>query len=99
VSETGYTAPTPNTDLEIGDRVTRLFLDVYGHALRVEDGVGADRYASYNERGEVAKEWQSVLNNDGATDALTVPSPRAQEEVIRLACRNAGTDISNFCRR
>ncbi|WP_255955357.1 type I polyketide synthase [Streptomyces odontomachi] len=34
----------------------------------------------------------SALNNDGATDALTVPSADAQEEVIRAACRRAGVD-------
>ncbi len=34
----------------------------------------------------------SALNNDGATEALTVPSPRAQAEVIRQACRNAEVD-------
>ncbi|MGC9543166.1 SDR family NAD(P)-dependent oxidoreductase, partial [Streptomyces sp. UG1] len=34
----------------------------------------------------------SALNNDGATDALTVPSPRAQEEAIRRACGDAGVD-------
>ncbi|MCW8096838.1 type I polyketide synthase [Streptomyces tauricus] len=32
----------------------------------------------------------SAVNNDGATDGLTVPSPAAQSEVIRLACRRAG---------
>ncbi|WP_344535447.1 beta-ketoacyl synthase N-terminal-like domain-containing protein, partial [Streptomyces albiaxialis] len=31
-----------------------------------------------------------ALNNDGATDGLTVPSARAQEAVIRLAHRRAG---------
>ncbi|MEW9534561.1 type I polyketide synthase, partial [Microbispora sp. NPDC049125] len=32
----------------------------------------------------------SAMNNDGATDGLTVPSPRAQEEVVRLAHDGAG---------
>ncbi|MFG2533156.1 SDR family NAD(P)-dependent oxidoreductase, partial [Streptomyces sp. NPDC048516] len=34
----------------------------------------------------------SAVNNDGATPGLTVPSPDAQEEVIRLACRRAAVD-------
>ncbi|MFI0897250.1 SDR family NAD(P)-dependent oxidoreductase [Streptomyces sp. NPDC020983] len=34
----------------------------------------------------------SAVNNDGATDGLTVPSVRAQHEVIRLAHADAGID-------
>ncbi|MFE0651497.1 beta-ketoacyl synthase N-terminal-like domain-containing protein, partial [Streptomyces sp. NPDC059534] len=31
-----------------------------------------------------------AVNNDGGGDGLTVPSPRAQEDVIRAACERAG---------
>jgi acyl transferase domain-containing protein/NADPH:quinone reductase-like Zn-dependent oxidoreductase len=34
----------------------------------------------------------TAVNNDGATDGLTVPSERAQTEVLRAACRQAGVD-------
>ncbi|MEJ2858518.1 MULTISPECIES: type I polyketide synthase [unclassified Saccharothrix] len=34
----------------------------------------------------------SAVNNDGATDGLTVPSERAQTEVIRAAFADAGVD-------
>ncbi|GAA2005049.1 hypothetical protein GCM10009799_35520 [Nocardiopsis rhodophaea] len=34
----------------------------------------------------------SAVNNDGATDALSVPSAAAQAEVVRRACVQAGTD-------
>ncbi|HEU4767887.1 MAG TPA: SDR family NAD(P)-dependent oxidoreductase, partial [Pyrinomonadaceae bacterium] len=34
----------------------------------------------------------SAVNNDGASNGLTAPSPKAQESVIRDACRNAGID-------
>ncbi|HEY7146003.1 MAG TPA: beta-ketoacyl synthase N-terminal-like domain-containing protein, partial [Streptosporangiaceae bacterium] len=34
----------------------------------------------------------SAVNNDGATDGLTVPSQQAQESVITEACRRAGAD-------
>ncbi|WP_211301583.1 type I polyketide synthase, partial [Murinocardiopsis flavida] len=32
----------------------------------------------------------SAVNNDGATNGLTVPSPRYQEEVVRRACDQSG---------
>ncbi|MFC4049744.1 type I polyketide synthase [Actinomadura syzygii] len=34
----------------------------------------------------------SAVNNDGATEGLTVPSAAAQADAIRLACRRAGID-------
>ncbi|MFC9293567.1 SDR family NAD(P)-dependent oxidoreductase [Streptomyces sp. NPDC057011] len=34
----------------------------------------------------------SAVNNDGATDGLTVPSARAQEQVLRTAYERAGLD-------
>ncbi len=32
----------------------------------------------------------SAVNNDGASNGLTAPNPRAQQAVLRDACRNAG---------
>jgi YD repeat-containing protein len=70
-------APTTATPLNFtagavnaSDRTTRLLLDNYGHALRTQDAAGASRYASYNKRGDVAKEWQYTTNADGATETL-----------------------------
>ncbi|MFG2291131.1 type I polyketide synthase [Streptomyces sp. NPDC048595] len=37
----------------------------------------------------------TAMNNDGATEGLTVPSSRAQEEVLREAYRKAGADPSD----
>ncbi len=36
--------------------------DNQGQTLRTRDATGADRFASYNIRGDVAKEWQVVVN-------------------------------------
>ncbi|MFJ8857562.1 SDR family NAD(P)-dependent oxidoreductase [Streptomyces sp. NPDC102451] len=38
----------------------------------------------------------SAVNNDGATDGLTVPSRRAQAEVVRLACDAAGVSPADL---
>ncbi|MFE4974241.1 type I polyketide synthase, partial [Kitasatospora sp. NPDC056651] len=38
----------------------------------------------------------SAVNNDGSTDGLTVPSASAQEEVLRLARRNAGVHAGDL---
>ncbi|MFK0290293.1 type I polyketide synthase, partial [Streptomyces sp. NPDC090442] len=38
----------------------------------------------------------SAVNNDGSTDGLTVPSASAQEEVLRLARRNAGVSAGDL---
>jgi acyl transferase domain-containing protein/NADPH:quinone reductase-like Zn-dependent oxidoreductase len=38
----------------------------------------------------------SAVNNDGATDTLTVPNPRAQAEVVRLAVRRSGLPESDI---
>ncbi|MFF5256852.1 SDR family NAD(P)-dependent oxidoreductase [Streptomyces leeuwenhoekii] len=37
----------------------------------------------------------SAVNNDGATESLTTPSPHAQEAVIRAAHEQAGVDLSD----
>lgn len=57
-SEFDYQAPItvdPNRD-----RVTKLLVDTHNNVIRTEDASGVDRYARYNERGQVEKEWQRV---------------------------------------
>lgn len=61
-----YTAAAPVA----ADRITHIRVDRQGHALQTVDPTGANRYASYTVRGEVAKEWQPVTNADGALDML-----------------------------
>lgn len=48
------------------DRITTFKLDNYGRAVLTQDAKGAQRYAAYTERGEIASEWQwvTVLNAD-----------------------------------
>jgi YD repeat-containing protein len=53
------TAATPSASL---DRTTTIVVDNLGNAIRTRDATNADRYASYNVRGDAAKEWQVVFN-------------------------------------
>jgi YD repeat-containing protein len=52
------------------DRITRIKYDIFGRAIHTEDGTGADQYASYTKRGEIAKEWQFVTDNDNVVEVL-----------------------------
>ena len=56
---TAATAASPNATL---DRTTTMVVDSRGNAVRTRDATDADRYASYNARGDMAKEWQVVFN-------------------------------------
>lgn len=51
-------------------RTTSFERDRDGNAVRTKDPMGANRYASYNARGQIAKEWQPVTNNDSVVEAL-----------------------------
>jgi YD repeat-containing protein len=62
--------PLPDLLDAAHDRTTLLLLDKYGRAIQTQDATGANRFASYDARGQVAKEWQAVTN-DGVTDYLT----------------------------
>jgi len=42
------------------DRTTRMLVDVMGNIIQTQDASGANHYASYTARGEVAREWQPV---------------------------------------
>jgi YD repeat-containing protein len=61
--------PTAPAADAVNDRVSTIASDKAGNALAARDAVGAVRYTSYNERGDIAKEWQPVLNvNSGVTE-------------------------------
>lgn len=49
------------------DRATYSKYDAHGHAVQTTDANGASRFSSYNERGQIAKTWQSVTGNDGVS--------------------------------
>jgi len=54
------------------DRTTLFLLDTYGRAVRTQNALGAQRFAAYNVRGDVAREWQNVSNVDPVSgSALT----------------------------
>lgn len=64
-------APAGNATL---NRITTMQVDAQGHAIRTRDATSADRFASYNIRGDVAKEWQVVVNpyiSSATTDDIT----------------------------
>jgi len=52
------------------DRITVIARDQLGRAIQTQDAMGAQSFASYNARGDIAKQWQYVTNNDGVTEAL-----------------------------
>ena len=54
------TAATPPVGTP--NRVTTLLLDSHGRAIRTRDASGAERFASYDARGKLAKEWQVATN-------------------------------------
>lgn len=61
----------PAADPAGQNRVSRFFYDTHGNAIQSEDATGADRFSSYNERGELAKEWQTVVNpGDNTSDTI-----------------------------
>lgn len=47
-----------------GDRITLFDVDKYGRTVRTQDAKGAQRFAAYTARGEIAHEWQSVTNTN-----------------------------------
>lgn len=62
------------------DRTTTIVVDAQGNALRTRDANGADRYASYNIRGDIAKEWQVVVNPNVSNS----PSDDITETIVKL---------------
>ncbi len=53
-----------------GDRLTLLRVDSHGNVVQVQDATGRQRHASYDARGEIAKEWQPVTDADGVLEVL-----------------------------
>jgi YD repeat-containing protein len=64
VSVSAIANPTQN-------RVTVIEYDAYANAIATQDPNGNLRQASYDIRGNVAKQWQNVTNpNDGSTESI-----------------------------
>ena len=76
---TDGTAATAATPTPTRDRTTTMVVDNRGNAIRTRDATDADRYASYNARGDIAKEWQVVTNAMGAGTADDV-----SETIVKL---------------
>jgi YD repeat-containing protein len=55
------------------DRTSYSLYDTHGHMIQLTDADGNSKFASYDARGEVAKQWQPITGNDGAVQyAFTV---------------------------
>ena len=56
------------------DRVTTIASDKVGHALAARNALNKVSYSSYNERGDIAKEWQPVVNpnNPAVTETRVI---------------------------
>lgn len=62
-NEGAYTAAAADA----ADRTTMAYFDRSGHVTQRADAQGYNHYSSYDARGNIAKEWQAVTGNDGAT--------------------------------
>jgi YD repeat-containing protein len=52
------------------DRTSYAQYDALGHTVQSTDAMGVNHYSSYNSQGLIAKEWQGVTDNEGATRTL-----------------------------
>jgi YD repeat-containing protein len=62
-SETSFTTPSGGLRQTVTNE-----RDVYGHVVRARDAMNFVSYASYDRRGNVAKEWRPVTNADGLVE-------------------------------
>jgi len=62
-------AQGPSTP-QSADRVSLTRFDSRGKAVQSQDANGNDSYASYDAQGNLAKQWQTVTGNDGASQTM-----------------------------
>jgi len=88
----GYVAGTAASGPS-GDRMTRMRYDSHGHVVQLQDANGAQRHASYSERGEIAKEWQAVTDAGGVLETLVTirQYDRLGREVAIIEPQKLGT--------
>ncbi|MDP9912417.1 YD repeat-containing protein [Variovorax boronicumulans] len=73
VTETIQAALDPVRDADLiarTDRTSFAQYDALGHTVQSTDAMGVNHYSSYNNQGLIAKEWQGVTDNAGATRTL-----------------------------
>ncbi|MDQ0014937.1 YD repeat-containing protein, partial [Variovorax boronicumulans] len=73
LTETIRVATDPQRDVDLlanTDRTSFTQYDALGHKVQTTDAMGVNHYSSYNSQGLVAKDWQGVSGNDGATRTL-----------------------------
>lgn len=52
------------------DQISTAAFDSHGKVIQLTDANGAQHYTSYDAAGRIAKEWQVVTGNDGASHTL-----------------------------
>jgi len=66
---TAYTLGTANPNSP--DRLTQSVYDKFGRLIHNQDASGAQRFASYSKRGDLAKEWLPTVWADPNGNSLT----------------------------
>ncbi|WP_374428136.1 LysM peptidoglycan-binding domain-containing protein [Ideonella dechloratans] len=66
VSDAGYTVTVTSGV----DRVTKTLFDSAGNAIQMTDAQGFQHFSSYTVEGKLAKNWQTVTDNDGIKKTL-----------------------------
>jgi len=65
------------------ERHSLLLMNSHGFVARTQDASGANRFAAYNARGDVVKEWQTVTNR-ALSDLGAVPTSFVDETMVTL---------------
>ncbi|MCA3176245.1 MAG: RHS repeat protein, partial [Burkholderiales bacterium] len=60
-----YASIVPHASTNVADRITYSVYDRLGNIIQIQDAAGHSHYMSYNEKGLLAKTWQTVTDYQG----------------------------------